>query len=299
MRLLGVAGVLGALLAAVPAADARMHHPARGHRIVASVVAPLDAFTVPSGAYSFRKLKSTYSGPALRIRRASDSLELDISFLGCTGFTGCPWDEAAAVAHCAATTCFIRTWHDQSGAARHLVQATAVNQPQLIFSCIGGSLPCVRLTTGLTQELVSSSYTPATGVVSLSLVSQRSTGSGACRALGAIAGAAGTRLQYRSAAVGYSLVGGVSGTIVTGGTEAAPHSVQAVVSGASSSVTVDGAAAVTGTVAGTTVAGGIGMAGVAATSCDIGEGVVWDNYVLAAGEIAALTANQRSFWGTP
>ena len=65
------------------------------------------------GAYSFRKLSSTYSGNCIRVRRSSDNLEADI------GFDGNYLDESALLAHTGtggSDDGFITKWYDQSGA---------------------------------------------------------------------------------------------------------------------------------------------------------------------------------------
>ena len=124
-----------ALLAFAGSVEARMHAPYRGHRIIPSG-AVLDSFTTPSGAYSFRKLRTAYAGSAARIRRASDNLELDV------GFVGSDFDTAAATAHCAATSCFVKTTYDQSGLGFDMAQASTAAQPSLVFNCCG--FPPVR-----------------------------------------------------------------------------------------------------------------------------------------------------------
>lgn len=291
-----VAATLGGvlLLLASPLAEARQHHPARGHRIVASSSAALDGFTTPTGAYSFRKLKSTYAGPAIRIRRASDNAETDIAFLGCTGFTGCPWDEAAAAAHCAATPCFGRTWYDQVGSL-DMIQATAGNQPQLIFNC-NGTLPCFRTTTS-TQNLSSvGNATPATGVVSFGVVANRSAGTaGFCAWLRQ--NGLNNRLATNNLANSWTLSGPAT-SVLAAASDAGWHSVQGVINGASSSHTVDGVNTL-GTVTGNTTAGPAQISGGAAVTCDFAESIVWDNYIHTTGDKAFLRSNQQSFWNTP
>jgi hypothetical protein len=256
--------------------------------------APLDTFASPSGAYSFRKLKSAYSGPAIRIRRASDNLETDINFLGYVPGLGSPWDEAAAAAHCAATTCFLRTWYDQSGAGKDLVQTVAANQPSLVFNC-KGSLPCWRISNVGTVTLVTTSTTPATGVVSFSAVASRDSGAGNCfwlRQNGNL-----NKLQTGTANF-WNLIGGTSGTVAAAAADGAWHAAQGVLNAASSSLTIDGTAT-TGTATGIVTAGVTGILGSTTSVCSGGEAILWDAYPLTTTEIAALTANQRSFWGTP
>jgi hypothetical protein len=281
--------------------EARMHHPYRGHRIVSAGAAPefpLDAFATPTGAYSFRRLKTTYSGPAIRIRRASDNLEADINFLGFVPGLGSPWDEAAATSHCAATSCFATTVYDQSGAARHLTQTTAANQPALVFNC-NGALPC--LTVISPQLLTGPSLTPATGNQSISVVVNRSAGTGPCAYLRPH-GTTGNRLvASNTVANSVTLAGATSGSFTATVADNAWHAVVAIVAGASpnSGVTIDGATTAGSAVGSITAGVTQFMAGSAATTCRWGETAFWDNYVLSAAEIAALTSNQRSFWGTP
>lgn len=283
-----------ALLALAGAADARQHHPARGHRIP-RLSAPLDAFATPAGAYSFRKLKSTYSGPAVRIRRASDNAELDIGFVGYVPGLGSPIDYVAANSHCAATSCFVKTWYDQSGAARDLVQATAANQVPLLFNCQAG-LPCLQ--AGPNQYLLSAAnFTPAGTTATVSRVAGRTAGGGVgdCQ-LVRNGNSTGARIAYSSA--GAAVLVAASGGITVAVTQPATHSLLGRVNGASSTLLVDGASTA-GTVTGDTVAGLLMYLGDSGTVCRDVEGVIWDNYLLTAGEAATLQANQKSFWGTP
>jgi hypothetical protein len=84
----------------------------------------LDLYPTASMAYSFRKLRNAYAGSAVRIRRSSDNLELNIGFDGSGNF-----DTAAAAAHIGGGSGFIVTWFDQSGNAIDVTQATVANQP--------------------------------------------------------------------------------------------------------------------------------------------------------------------------
>jgi len=251
---------------------------------------PLDSFRTPSGAYSFRKLKSTYSGPAIRIRRASDNAEADINFLGYVPGLGSPWDEAAANAHCAATTCFIRTWYDQSGLVRHLNQTTAANQPALIFNC-QGTLPCARLIAP--QAITGASVTPATGLVSISVVANRRTGTANCLFIEQN-GFANRITGQNTVANSWILAGSTAASVVLADT--AWHAVQGVINGASSAINADGVDA-TVSVTGTVTAGQPTISAVGASTCDVAEAAVWDNYGLTLAERAVLSSNQRGFWG--
>jgi len=257
---------------------------------------PLDTFTAPSGAYSFRKLKSTYTGPAIRIRRASDNAELDINFLGFTSFTGAPIDTAAAVAHCAATSCFVRTWYNQDsgGATYDLIQTTPASQPLFVFNC-KDTLPCLRYNSVAMILATAGNITPATGVVSMSVVAVRNSGT----ALTVPVRQNGTlnRIRFGGAGV-ISSQGGASGGVAGVAAEAAWHAVVATLTGDATSVmNVDGTET-TGTATGNTTPGVQGLAGTAAV-VDQTELIVWDNTVLPPASRSALIANQKSFYGIP
>lgn len=74
-------------------------------------------------AFSLRKLKSSYTGSCLQVRRASDNTTLDI------GFAGDYVDLNAISNFCGTSQGFITTWYDQSGNAQNVSQGTASAQP--------------------------------------------------------------------------------------------------------------------------------------------------------------------------
>jgi len=251
---------------------------------------PLDSFATPAGAYSMRRLKSTYTGPGIRLRRASDNAEQDINFLSFTGFTGAPIDTVAASAFCAATTCTVATWYDQSGNARHVSQATAGNQPGLTFSCQNG-LPCVRVTAG-GQGLQSTSVTWAAGRTSLSAVANRSAGTGSCYFIAKYVTTIGSHNLAN-----FWVVTDFGGEFGLAAADNAWHAGIAIVDGASSLGRIDATETAGSSIAGSTSGFVQASLGAAATTCSLAEAVIWDNYVLPAPERAALTSNQKSFWG--
>jgi hypothetical protein len=78
----------------------------------------------------------------MRVRRSSDNAEADIGF-NSTGFL----DQTALLAHTGASSGFVRTWYDQSGAALNMVQATNGNQPRIVNAGVVeviNNLPTVR-----------------------------------------------------------------------------------------------------------------------------------------------------------
>lgn len=272
-----------------------MHAPYRGHRLVPSAAPPLDNITSVTQAYGFRKLRSAYAGPGVKLRRATGGT-LDINFLGYTGFTGAPLDLAAAAAFCNATTCWLDTWYSQIG-VNHLVQPTAAAQPQFVFNC-KDTLPCLRFTSTTQSMATAANITPATGVVSLNVVASipvRAPGS--CILLRQNGTATPNFIQSYFADA-WILFGGVSGGLTATAVDNAWHTATGLLNGTPSQVYVDGGAPVQSPAVGSTTAGvlNISLANADGSVCNTGELVVWDNYVLTGPEITALSANQRGFW---
>jgi hypothetical protein len=88
----------------------------------------LDIYPGASAAYSLRKLTSTYSGSAVRVRRSFDNIETNIDF------NGIFLDTSTLLSFCGTGSGFVTTWYDQSGNGRHAIQTTASNQPQIVNS---------------------------------------------------------------------------------------------------------------------------------------------------------------------
>ena len=115
------------------------------HGIVGSQMASasllLDLYPSAHVAYSLRKLRTLYTGNAIKVRRSSDNTEQDI------GFSGSNLDTTALTSFCGSGNGFVTTWYDQSGNANNLTQTTAANQPQIVSSgsvitTLGGKPTC-------------------------------------------------------------------------------------------------------------------------------------------------------------
>ncbi|OYU56650.1 MAG: hypothetical protein CFE25_05335 [Chitinophagaceae bacterium BSSC1] len=103
-------------------------------------LAGLTSATPAAAAYATRKLSSSYTGAAVRIRRASDNAVADLAFdvngiisansiaTFVSGGTG----SVALSSFAAATNAFVSIWYDQSGNGRNATQTTAANQPLLV-----------------------------------------------------------------------------------------------------------------------------------------------------------------------
>ena len=100
----------------------------QGAKVGASESLLLDTYSGASVAYSLRKLSSSYSGSAIRVRRSSDNTEQDI------GFTSNVLDTASLLSFVGSNDGYVTTWYDQSGNSADATMATAVNQPRIVSS---------------------------------------------------------------------------------------------------------------------------------------------------------------------
>jgi PKD repeat protein len=89
----------------------------------------LDLYPGATAGYSVRKLSSTYTGAAIRVRRSSDNTESDIGFDSNGNL-----DETALTTFVGANNGFVTKWYDQGGNARDFSQTTASNQPRIVSS---------------------------------------------------------------------------------------------------------------------------------------------------------------------
>ncbi len=92
----------------------------------------LDTYTGAAAAYSLRKLRTAYSGSAIRVRRASDNTEQDIGF----NVFG-ELDTVSLASFCSGTDGFVRTFYDQSGNGRDFAQTNTANQPKIYDGTTG------------------------------------------------------------------------------------------------------------------------------------------------------------------
>jgi len=96
---------------------------------IQSFVGLLDTYPNAAAAYSVRKLRTLYTGNAIRVRR-TDLTEQNIGFTSAGNL-----DTTALLAFTgtgALDNGFITTWYDQSGNALNLTQTTALNQPKIV-----------------------------------------------------------------------------------------------------------------------------------------------------------------------
>ena len=94
---------------------------------VQAAVNLLDSYSGAAAAYSLRKLKSSYTGSAIRVRRSSDNTELNIGFDSDGNL-----DTYSLSAFVGSVSGFVTTWYDQSGNSKDVIQTTANRQPHIV-----------------------------------------------------------------------------------------------------------------------------------------------------------------------
>ncbi len=92
----------------------------------------LDTYTGAAAAYSLRKLRTAYTGDAIRVRRSNDNAETDIGF----NVFG-ELDTVSLAAHCGSNDGFVKTWYDQSGNTNDATQTSTGSQPKIYDSSTG------------------------------------------------------------------------------------------------------------------------------------------------------------------
>ena len=88
----------------------------------------LDSYSGSAAAYSLRKLRSSYTGNAIKVRRSSDNAEINIGFNSDGDLNTFTLLTFIGVGN----NGFVTTWYDQSGNSINLTQATAAYQPKIV-----------------------------------------------------------------------------------------------------------------------------------------------------------------------
>lgn len=117
-------------------------------------------------AYSLRKIRSAYTGYAIKVRRSSDNATQDIGFDGSNNL-----DTAALASFVGTDSGYIDTWYDQSTTADNVTQATTGDQPRIRDAGTTetkNSLPVVRF--GVTATVVLKGGSSLTAAEALGIV---------------------------------------------------------------------------------------------------------------------------------
>lgn len=105
----------------------------------------LDTYIGSTGGYSLRKLRTAYTGAAIKVRRSSDDAEQDI------GFSGKNLNTSDLLTFCGSGDGFVTTIYDQSGSINNAIQAVDANQPKIVSSGVlvtDGGFPAIEVTAG-------------------------------------------------------------------------------------------------------------------------------------------------------
>jgi hypothetical protein len=87
----------------------------------------LDVYTNAKSAYSLRKIRTSYSGYAIRVRRSNDNTSLDIGFKSDGSL-----DTTSLLSFVGANSGFVSIWYDQAN-SYNLIQATSTNQLRIVL----------------------------------------------------------------------------------------------------------------------------------------------------------------------
>ena len=119
----------------------------------------LDTYTGAAAAYSLRKLRTAYTGDAIRVRRSSDNAETDIGF----NVFG-ELDTVSLAAHCGSNDGFVKTWYDQAS-TNDATQTTTADQPKIYDGTTGvvteNGKPAIDF-DGSNDHLDTADFTPLT-----------------------------------------------------------------------------------------------------------------------------------------
>lgn len=262
-------------------------------------------------AYSTRKLRSAYSGSALRVKRSSDNTEQDI------GFSGNDLDTAALAAFVPSGTGWVVTWYDQVG-SNNLVAAS--NSPYIVLS---GSLQTKNTKPAVFFEQTTPVYIQNTsGILEsasqytlsvVSLISDVTTNFGRILSFGKVGEAndftdVGNLLGFYRDNANNAVIHSrptSSGTVTMSVTEDQLFHAIAYQDASQYNMILDGTAGTPVTFSATALAANLDM-GVGKPATDtgnlygghIGELIIWSS-ALASGDRTTVYTNTKTYWGTP
>lgn len=135
----------------------------------------LDDITGQTGAFSLRKVNSSYNGNALQVRRASDNTTQDI------GFTNNELDVNSINSFCSGTDGFVSIWYNQINTNNNAIQSASSVQPKIYDSITGVELengkPAINfLYTNFLEVLDVNSYNIEQAISSYTVFSTPLTG---------------------------------------------------------------------------------------------------------------------------
>lgn len=153
----------------------------------------------PTAAYSTRKVISTYAGPAMKLRRSNDNVEIDVFFdangwVSLSSNVGTAGSGTMLVDWVGVNSAYVTKWYDQSGFANH---ATSVECSGTI-NAVTASTAIVGSGTAFNAELAAGTniYSVATGAL-IATVGATAPAATSFTAVSAVTIAAGTKFFTR------------------------------------------------------------------------------------------------------
>lgn len=265
-----------------------LHRLKTGPAGTTNVLPPLDAITTPaSAAYGFRRLRTAYAGPAMKVFSVANGF-LDI------GFVGNEFDWATAAAFCPGETCIISIGYDQSGNNRTGNQSGSA--PTLRFNC-AGARPCARANTdGAYLVYAGPVWVAKTSLVAIGMRASGTEQCGWVQKGNNVFTAGPAPNQWYSS--DYTSADYTFGPAAEGQWHAGMA-----ITPANATPSIGRVDATETSGPAQTGAAGAGNIlfwnGSAATDCRHMEVMVWDNYALTPAERNALSTNQRNWMGLP
>lgn len=241
------------------------------------------------GAFSLRRLRASYGGPALQVRRSSDSAMQDIGF--------------------------VSRWYDQSGLGQDVAQPAAGQQPRIVASgavkTMGNATarPGMLLASSAQQGLFNAAFAiTAASSYAAAIVAERTAASGGYDRVLSYTGNGNNDYDNPSSVIFALYQGGLEGYQNGDRSNAAigtgPFQAASVWTGAAHTMTVDG-------VSGAAVAasGTLNSPGWLGIGCRYGgPSDSWDGFhaehiiisgALTAADQAAIRTSQQAYYGTP
>jgi hypothetical protein len=108
----------------------------------------LDRFNQIGAAFSLRRLRNSYLGPCIKVRRDSDNAEMDIRFVKDK------LDTQTLLSFCRSASGFVTTWYDQSVLGLNATQATTSSQPRIVNVGVletNAGYPCIQFNSHFLQ----------------------------------------------------------------------------------------------------------------------------------------------------
>jgi hypothetical protein len=245
----------------------------------------LDDYPGAAAAYSLRLLDSTYTGSAIRVRRASDNAEQDIGF-----DSNGDLDTTALATFCSGTDGFCKVWYDQSSNGVDATQTTTTAQPKIY----DGTTGVVTNSNGkpAIQEVNQSGFTETistgTNAWTISAVFEDIT-----RSIGGFSSVIFGSQRIQPAQADGTVIIRISSNASLTGTDDAPNSIIWQHSAGTSEYAINGSTTSTASIGNANFSATIGRVGAADMAEFINEIVIWPSEL---DDYSGVFANLNSFY---